>query len=486
MLRNSHVPVVAISEMTGSPEILGGRVKTLHPKVHGAILADRDNSTHMRDLQQNGILPIDLVVVNLYPFAETVARPDASPADAIEQIDIGGPAMLRAAAKNFQYVTVLVDYMDYDLVLRQLEKNGCGVDLPTRLYLAQKAFAHTAAYDATIVRYMSGLTGTNGKNLEERIIPVFPQYYTVSLEKVQDLRYGENPHQRAAFYRDLASANQDLSYVEVYQGKELSFNNILDLDAAGQLVWEFQAPAAAIIKHTNPCGVAVGETPVEAYLKAYRCDPVSAFGSVLGFNRTVDEPLASEMARTFVEAVIAPDYTPEALELLKAKRNMRVLKYAPDPKQKAELDFRRISGGFLIQEKDYHQLNPDYLQTVTRRKPTKEELHALLFAWSVVKYVKSNAIVYAFQDRTVGIGAGQMSRVDSVKLGAMKAQTALQGSVLASDAFFPFRDGVDEAAKFGVTAIIQPGGSIRDEEVIRAADEHDMAMVFTGARHFKH
>jgi phosphoribosylaminoimidazolecarboxamide formyltransferase/IMP cyclohydrolase len=511
LLAQNKIPVTPVSEVTGFPEILDGRVKTLHPKIHGGILARRGDPKHVSELAKNDIAPIDMVVINLYPFSQTIARSSVTVEEAIEQIDIGGPSMLRAAAKNFEHVAAVVDRMDYDLILKQLEETK-GVNLATRLYLAEKVFAHTAAYDAAVADYMSHLVSPDGKTIKESTAPhALPARALLALEKVQDLRYGENPHQRAALYRSQisdfrlqietdASSSQicnlqsaiynplgGLVAAEVFQGKELSFNNFLDLNAAWDLVWEFEDPVAVIIKHNNPCGVATGDTPADAYVKAYATDPVSAFGSVLGFNRTVDEALVTEITRSFVEAILAPDYTSGALELLKAKKNLRVLKCDPATSgQKAAFDIRSIGGGFLVQDKDVYFITKNQLRVVTRRKPSEDEVRSLLFAWRVAKHVKSNAIVYAFPDRTAGIGAGQMSRVDSVKLAAMKAQVSLQGSVVASDAFFPFRDGLDEAAKAGATAVIQPGGSIRDEEVIRAADEHGMAMVFTGIRHFRH
>lgn len=486
-LQNSGLVVVPISQVTGFPELLDGRVKTLHPHVHGALLARREPE-HLKQLADHHIEPIDLVVVNLYPFRETVAKPDVHVDEAIEQIDIGGPSMIRSSAKNHAYVAVVVDPRDYPRILKDMEEHKGAISLPTRLYLAQKAFAHTAAYDAAIAEYMSGLVA-GGQVIEPAATrPAFAHSRILPLTKQRDLRYGENPHQRAALYQEIGNQRPGVVTAQVFQGKELSFNNILDLDAAWNLAWEFAEPAAVIIKHNNPCGTALGNTPVEAYVKAYETDPVSAFGSVLAFNRTVDESLAKEIVKTFVEAIIAPDYEAAALETFQAKKNLRVLRSPMDTagRSMAELDYRRVNGGFLVQDRDQYFLTARDLKTVTRRAPTERETAAMLFAWKVAKHVKSNAIVYAFHDRTAGIGAGQMSRVDAVRLGTMKAPGSLKGSVLASDAFFPFRDGIDEAAKAGISAVIQPGGSVRDAEVVAACEEHNIAMVFTGIRHFRH
>ncbi|MBI1745789.1 MAG: bifunctional phosphoribosylaminoimidazolecarboxamide formyltransferase/IMP cyclohydrolase [Acidobacteria bacterium] len=487
-LQKGDVAVLPVDQVTGFPEMLDGRIKTLHPHVHGGILARRELD-HMAQLAAHGIQPIDLVVVNLYPFRETVAKPNVSVDDAIEQIDIGGPAMIRSAAKNHTYVAVVVDPDDYPMILKELNEQAGEISPTLRLYLAQKAFAHTAAYDAAIADYMSRLRVKSDRSMEVGTEPSpFGNNRIIPLTKRQDLRYGENPHQRAALYAEIGGRSSGVVFSDVFQGKELSFNNILDLDAAWNLVGEFADPAAVIIKHNNPCGAAVADTLREAYIKAHETDPVSAFGSVLAFNRTVDETLADEIVKTFVEALIAPDYAPAALEIFRTKKNLRVLQCRTDAAASSdmELDYRRVNGGFLIQDRDRYALSERDLNTVTRRTPAPAEVKALLFAWKVVKHVKSNAIVYAFSDRTAGIGAGQMSRVDSVRLGAQKAPRSLQGSVLASDAFFPFRDGIDEAAKAGITAVIQPGGSIRDQEVIAACDELDLAMVFTGIRHFRH
>ncbi|MDA2912475.1 bifunctional phosphoribosylaminoimidazolecarboxamide formyltransferase/IMP cyclohydrolase [Acidobacteriia bacterium AH_259_A11_L15] len=529
-LRENGVRLREVSEVTGFPEMLGGRVKTLHPAIHAGILARRDDPQQLEQLRQQGLGPIDLVVVNLYPFAQTAARPEgsggATPAELVEEIDIGGPTMVRAAAKNFQGVGVVVSPDDYERVIEELKAQG-GLSLGTRLELARKAFATTAAYDATIASTLEELR-VEGSTLTRQPPTGFPAFLRLTGKKVTDLRYGENPHQRAVLYR-LADAPAGvprggteaggfgIAGARQLQGKELSYNNLLDLDAAWDLASEFQEPfgaspqgepVVAIIKHTNPCGVAVGRPEAsgqaEAYEKALACDPVSAFGSVMGLNQPLTAATAEAMSKLFVEAIAAPGYEPKAREILAKKKNLRLMEVTPqsgvilsEPEGRVEgsaffrYRLRSISGGLLVQEKDCGQLNPKELRTVSKRAPTTEELQSLLFAWVVAKHVKSNAIVYARDGQTVGIGAGQMSRVDSVKLGAMKARELghagrLKGSVLASDAFFPFPDGVEEAAKAGVTAVIQPGGSKRDPEVIAAADRLGLTMVFTGIRHFRH
>ena len=483
-IRDAGIAVKDISDLTGFPEILDGRVKTLHPKVHGGLLGIRENPSHQRQMAEQQISPIDLVVVNLYPFEETAAKPGIEFDEVIENIDIGGPSMIRSAAKNFRDVGVVVDPADYHWVLEELKQNPAGLSLESRFRLARKAFNLTAGYDAAIASHLFQRQHDAGRfELKEG----FPQKLLLSLEKVSDLRYGENPHQRAAFYRENSDFATVLADAVQLQGKELSFNNLIDLNAAFQLCGEFESPCAVIIKHTNPCGVATSSQSVaDAYVKARECDPLSAFGSVLGFNRTVDKETAREIALTFVEAVIAPDFAPEALSLLAAKKNLRLLKFPDAVKRLHTLDYKRVEGGLLIQEADRRQVSEQDWKVVTKRNPTPEEAEGLSFAWKVVKHVKSNAIVYARQDQTVGIGAGQMSRVDSAQIGISKARLPIQGCVLASDAFFPFRDGVDVAAKAGIRAVIQPGGSVKDQEVIGAANEHDMAMVFTGIRHFKH
>jgi len=477
LLASSGIPVREVSDLTGFPEILDGRVKTLNPRIAGGLLAIRDNPEHMRQVAQNDIPLIDLVCVNLYPFVETIRKPGVQLDEAIENIDIGGPSMIRAAAKNFQDVAVVTSPEDYTAVLEAL-RSGRGVLSRELLFeLSRKAFLCTARYDGHIAQYLSQ-AGIKGD---------FPPNVFMDFEKVTDLRYGENPHQRASMYKWGGQPAHGLAAARQLQGKELSYNNIVDLEAAWNLIREFDGPACCIIKHTNPCGTAVGESLREAYVKAYEADPVSAFGSIIALNNVVDAGTATELAKLFVEAIIAPGYGPEALSILSSKKNLRVLAAEPIEPDKdwARYEMKRVAGGILIQEIDGILLGPES-RIVSSRRPTEREHRDLLFAWRVAKHVKSNAIVLAEGGRTVGVGAGQMSRVDSVKLSIQKAQPAARGTVLASDAFFPFRDGVDEAAKAGVTAIIQPGGSVRDPEVIQAADENQIAMIFTGLRHFKH
>ena len=469
-LRDAGINVRDISEITGFPEMMDGRVKTLHPRVHGGLLAIRSNPAHVAALEKHEIQPIDLVVVNLYPFAETIGREGVTRDEAIEQIDIGGPAMIRSAAKNSADVAVVVSPGQYSEIINELTEHSGALTLDTRNHLAQKAFTQTAQYDLTVSTYLAGAADP------------LPDRLSWSMNKIADLRYGENPHQKAALYR--TSTQGGIANAEVLSGKEMSFNNYVDAEAAWQLVCDFEQTACAIIKHTNPAGVGLGETPAEAYQKALATDPVSAFGGIVSFNCKVDAAAAQEVMKIFTEVVIAPEFDDEALELLRAKKNLRVIRMSLASPQGVE--FKQISGGMLVQTTDDHKLERQQLNVVTERKPTEEEIRALLFAWIVCKHTKSNAIVYARVDQTVGVGAGQMSRVDSVKIGAMRAQLPVAGSVLASDAFFPFRDGIDEAARHGITAVIQPGGSVRDEEVIAAANEHGLAMVFTGVRHFKH
>lgn len=481
LLAEAGVSVTAVEDYTGFPEMLDGRVKTLHPKIHAGILARRDVEEHMKALAAAGIAPIDLVVVNLYPFSRTVARPGCTLEEAIENIDIGGPSMLRGAAKNFQHVAVVTDPADYPAILAEMESSGGALGLETRYRLARKAFSHTAAYDAGISNYLTAthLDGTRDD---------FPGQLNLCVEKVQDLRYGENPHQRAAFYRELKVPEGALAGYRQVQGKELSYNNIADSDAAWECVKTFDEPACVIIKHANPCGVAVAATPADAYAKAFATDPISAFGGIIAFNRAIDRATAEAVTQQFVEVVIAPDAEPAALEVLRAKSGIRVL-LVPSGAGHDALDLKRVGGGLLVQSPDVLNVTPAQLKTVTRRQPTEQQLKDLLFAWRVAKYVKSNAIVFAGGGRTLGVGAGQMSRVDSARIAAIKAQNAglsLAGSVVASDAFFPFRDGLDVVADAGASAVIQPGGSLRDEEVIAAADERGIAMVFTGVRHFRH
>jgi phosphoribosylaminoimidazolecarboxamide formyltransferase/IMP cyclohydrolase len=487
-LRDAGLEVRDVSDVTGFPEMLDGRVKTLHPRIHGALLALRDNPEHTRALAEHDIEPIDMVVVNLYPFEQTVARGDTTLAEAVEQIDIGGPSMVRSAAKNFQDVAVVVAPESYEWLTHELEEQGGALSLETRAELAAEAFVHTSNYDGAISEYLLRQQGALSLTeaffqRDEEGAGSFSDVVDLTLSKVSDLRYGENPHQQAALF--YTGEEGGVAQAEVISGKEMSFNNYVDADAAWQLVCDFDETACAVIKHMNPAGVATAATAEEAYRKALATDPLSAFGGIVAFNVTVDEPAARAVTGIFTEVVIAPDYDDAALEVLKTKKNLRVLRAGPAARAEG-LDFKRVTGGLLIQTRDAHRLDASALKVVTKRAPTEEEVRALLFAWAVCKHTKSNAIVYAREGQTVGVGAGQMSRVDSVRLGAARAQLPVRGSVLASDAFFPFRDGLDEAAKHGITAVIQPGGSVRDDEVIAAADEHGLAMVFTGVRHFRH
>ena len=505
-LREAGLEVRDVSDVTGFPEMMDGRVKTLHPRIHGGILAIRDNPEHERALAEHGIDPIDMVVVNLYPFEQTVAREGVTLEEAIEQIDIGGPSMVRSAAKNFRDVAVVAIPTQYEEVLGQLQRNNGALDLGIRRRLALRAFYLTSVYDGAIFKYLlnAGVThdpeeraraGTHGEpNTSVRIAhkpfevltgeeAELPEFINVHLHSTSELRYGENPHQRAALYS--TEERGGIAHAALLGGKEMSFNNYVDADAAWQLVCDFDETACAVIKHMNPAGVGTAPSPEEAYRLALATDPVSAFGGIVAFNRTVDEAAARAVTEIFTEVVVAPDFDEAAVEVLKSKKNLRVLR-AGEPRQPVGLDLKRVTGGVLIQTRDTHRLRREDLKVVTRRAPSDEEVEALLFAWTVCKHTKSNAIVYARAGQTVGVGAGQMSRVDSVRLGAMRAQLPVAGSALASDAFFPFRDGLDEAAKHGITAVIQPGGSVRDAEVIAAADEHGLAMVFTGVRHFRH
>ncbi len=470
LLRDSGIQVKDVSEVTGFPEMLDGRVKTMHPLITGGILAIRGNAEHVRALEAHGIQPIDMVVVNLYQFEKAAAREGVTLEELIENIDIGGPTMIRSAAKNFHDVAVVVSPGDYLAICEEMRENGGALLRETHWRLAQKAFRTTADYDSAISARLAKVDGE----------AALPARLDIHAAKMMDLRYGENPHQSAALY---GSSGAGIAGAEQLHGKELSYNNLVDLDAAWQLVNEFSHPATAIIKHTNPSGCAEQESLAEAYRKALACDPVSAYGGVIAFNREVDDETAHELARLFVEAIAAPDYSARALEILKAKKNLRLMKVT-DAAQ--SIVIKSISGGFLAQTPDTHRLDPSATEVKTRRAPTKTEWTALDFAWKVAKHMKSNAIVYARTGQTVGVGAGQMSRVDSVKIGAMKAVLPLAGTVVASDAFFPFPDGVEEAAKNGATAIIQPGGSVRDADVIAAADRLGLAMVFTGVRHFRH
>jgi phosphoribosylaminoimidazolecarboxamide formyltransferase/IMP cyclohydrolase len=480
-LAGEGLAVRSVADLTGFPEILGGRVKTLHPAIHAGILARRDEGPHLRELAEHNIKPIDVVVVNLYPFSQTIRRADASEEEAIESIDVGGPALLRAAAKNFAHVTVLVDPADYEPVLDAL-KDG-GIDLDARRRLAAKAFAHTAAYDSHIASFLRPADD------------LFPEVLTLTMEKVQELRYGENPHQRGAFYREpvLGGGADGLAAAQQLHGIPLSFCNTLDIDAAWACVHEFSAPAVAIVKHTNPCGLACATALVEAYRRAHAGDPMSAYGGAVALNRVVDEATAKEIAETFYEDIIAPGYSDAALAILRKKKNLRVLAL---PRTEAQinrgfarqplLDVKRVAGGFLVQTRDEHPLDQEPLRVVSEREPTLDELTDLVFAWKAVKHVRSNAITIARELALVGVGGGQMSRVDAVEIAVRKAGDRAIGAVLASDAFFPKPDGVEAAVKAGITAIIQPGGSIRDDEILRVVNKHHLAMIFTGHRHFRH
>jgi len=479
LLRESGISVKDISDLTGFPEMLDGRVKTLHPKVHGGILHRRENAAHRSAVAEHGIQPIDMVVVNLYAFEKTAAKPGVPFEDLVENIDIGGPSMIRSAAKNFQDVAVVTSPADYDPLAEEMARSGGELSSATKWRLAQKAFATTAAYDSAIASTLERVS-SNG-HFELRPAEGFPATLRMSFHKVMDLRYGENPHQKAAMYSDGSGAG--VANGRQLQGKELSYNNIVDLQAAWDLAQEFDEPVVAIIKHTNPCGTATGKTLLEAYKKALECDPVSAFGGVIGVNRVIDGSAAEEMAKLFLEVIASPGFDNDATAKFAAKKNLRLVEVVPSD-QKWFL--KNVSGGMLVQDADIRPLTDADLKVVTKRSPTPEEKRALLFGWKVCKHVKSNAILYVRDGQTVGVGAGQMSRVDSCKIGAMKAQLPLKGTVAASDAFFPFPDGVEEIARVGSTAIIQPGGSVRDQEVIEAADRHGMAMIFTGVRHFRH
>ncbi|ACJ32622.1 bifunctional phosphoribosylaminoimidazolecarboxamide formyltransferase/IMP cyclohydrolase [Anoxybacillus flavithermus] len=474
VLAEHGVPVISISDVTNFPEILDGRVKTLHPNIHGGLLAVRDDETHQQQLQAHNITPIDFVVVNLYPFQETIAKPNVTLMEAIEQIDIGGPTMLRAAAKNHAYVTAVVDPADYHLVIEQLKQYG-EVLLETRRALAAKVFRHTAAYDAMIAQYLTNIVGET-----------YPETMTMTFVKKQSLRYGENPHQTAAFYEKPLSSPFSIAAAKQLHGKELSYNNINDANAALQIVAEFVEPAAVAVKHMNPCGVGVGETIAEAFQKAYEADPTSIFGGIVALNREVDEQMAAKLHDIFLEIVIAPSFTEQALEILTRKKNIRLLTVDFEVERKKEPFVVSVRGGLLVQDEDTYTIDDATLRVVTERKPTEEEWSNLTFAWRVVKHVKSNAIVLAKNGMTIGVGAGQMNRVGAAKIAIEQAGDRAKGAVLASDAFFPMSDTVEAAAQAGVTAIIQPGGSIRDEDSIQKANEYGIAMVFTGVRHFKH
>ncbi|CUS77502.1 phosphoribosylaminoimidazolecarboxamide formyltransferase / IMP cyclohydrolase [Candidatus Kryptonium thompsonii] len=474
LLTQNGIKAKRVEDITGFPEMFNGRVKTLHPKILGGILAVRDNPEHIEQLKKFGIIPIDLVVVNLYPFSDVIRDGKVTIDEAIEEIDIGGVTLLRASAKNYKYVVGVVNPDRYEQIIYELKTNNCEISERARLSLAIEVFRHTSDYDAIIANFLSS------QSTED----VLPEVFHLNLPKVKNLRYGENPHQRSALYGDF------FTYFEHLHGKELSYNNILDISSATELILEFDKPACAIVKHTNPCGVGIDESStLEAFKKAFATDTVSAFGGIVAFNRPIDFKTAMAIDEVFFEVIIAPEFPSDVLNFLMRKKNRRLIRYKDIDLKAFGFDFRKIIGGVLVQEVDQIDLEPMNLRVVTRRKPTVDEMEALIFAWKVVKHIKSNAIVYAKKDRTLGIGAGQMSRVDSSKIAVMKAKEMghdLRGSVVASDAFFPFPDGLIEAAKAGATAVIQPGGSIRDEDVIKAADEYNIAMVFTGIRHFKH
>lgn len=482
LLQQAGIPVIEVSDYTGFPEMLDGRVKTLHPKVHAGILARMDLPAHQRAMEQAQIPAIDLVVVNLYPFAQTIAKADCSLEEAIENIDIGGPTMIRSAAKNFQRVAVVTDPQDYGPLLEQIRANDGSVGYDYRFHLAQKAFSHTAHYDAAISNYLTALDTSSHEQKP------FPEQLNLNFMLAQFLRYGENPHQQAAFYRDMTNVSGSFAHYDQLQGKALSYNNIADTDTAWACAKIFDKPACVIVKHANPCGVAVADTPLAAYEKAFSTDPVSAFGGIIAINRVVGIDLVKAVLQQFVEVIIAPEFSPEARHLLADKPNIRVLT-VPLDKHSNLYDLKRVDGGLLVQTPDDLDITADQLHVVTQIRPTDEQIENCLFAWRVAKFVKSNTIVFCANGQTLGIGAGQMSRVDSARIASIKANQAnldLHGSVVASDAFFPFRDGLDVLAQAGARVVIQPGGSIRDEEVIAAANEQGVAMVFTGIRHFRH
>lgn len=481
LLTDNKIPAVEVSDYTGFPEMMDGRVKTLHPKVHGGILARRGQDDAV--MSQHGINAIDMVVVNLYPFEKTVAKADCSLEDAVENIDIGGPTMVRAAAKNHAFVNIVVNASDYAAILDELKANNGSTTYKTRFDLAIKAYEHTAAYDGAIANYFGRLVDGGSE--------AFPRTFNTQFIKAQEMRYGENPHQKAAFYVEKNPQEVSIATARQLQGKELSYNNVADTDAALETVKSFAEPACVIVKHANPCGVAIGSNIKTAYDLAYSTDPESAFGGIIAFNRELDEETAKAIIeRQFVEVIIAPSVSAAAVEVVKAKQNVRLLACGEWSSERiGGLDYKRVNGGLLVQDRDNGMVTESDLKVVTKRVPTEAEMRDLLFAWKVAKFVKSNAIIYAKNNQTIGVGAGQMSRVNSARIAAIKAEHAglqVAGSVMASDAFFPFRDGIDNAAKVGIAAVIQPGGSMRDDEVIAAADEHGMAMVFTGMRHFRH
>ncbi|EJG1033317.1 bifunctional phosphoribosylaminoimidazolecarboxamide formyltransferase/IMP cyclohydrolase [Vibrio parahaemolyticus] len=488
LLAEQGIAVTEVSDYTGFPEMMDGRVKTLHPKVHGGVLGRRGQDDDV--MAKHGINPIDMVVVNLYPFAETVAKDGCTLADAVENIDIGGPTMVRSAAKNHKDVTIVVNASDYDRVIAEMDANDKSLTLETRFDLAIAAFEHTAAYDGMIANYFGTMVPSYGENKEGDEESKFPRTFNQQFEKKQDMRYGENSHQAAAFYVEANPQEASVSTARQIQGKALSYNNIADTDAALECVKEFNEPACVIVKHANPCGVALGKDILEAYNRAYQTDPTSAFGGIIAFNQELDAETASAIVeRQFVEVIIAPSVSTEAIEVVAAKKNVRLLECGEWTTKTTGFDVKRVNGGLLVQDRDQGMVSQDDLKVVSKRQPTEEELKDALFCWKVAKYVKSNAIVYAKGDMTIGVGAGQMSRVYSAKIAGIKAADEgleVAGSVMASDAFFPFRDGIDAAAEAGIKCVIQPGGSMRDDEVIAAADEHGMAMIFTGMRHFRH
>lgn len=493
LLAEQGIAVTEVSDYTGFPEMMDGRVKTLHPKVHGGVLGRRGQDDDV--MEKHGINPIDMVVVNLYPFAETVAKEGCTLADAVENIDIGGPTMVRSAAKNHKDVTIVVNAHDYNRVIAEMDANDKSLTLETRFDLAIAAFEHTASYDGMIANYFGTMVPSYGENKEDdepspENKSKFPRTFNQQFEKKQDMRYGENSHQAAAFYVEANPQEASVSTARQIQGKALSYNNIADTDAALECVKEFNEPACVIVKHANPCGVALGKDILEAYNRAYQTDPTSAFGGIIAFNQELDAETATAIVeRQFVEVIIAPSVSAEAIEVVAAKKNVRLLECGEWTTKTTGFDVKRVNGGLLVQDRDQGMVSLDDLKVVSKRQPTEEELKDALFCWKVAKYVKSNAIVYAKGDMTIGVGAGQMSRVYSAKIAGIKAADEgleVAGSVMASDAFFPFRDGIDAAAEAGIKCVIQPGGSMRDDEVIAAADEHGMAMIFTDMRHFRH
>ncbi|WP_217543535.1 bifunctional phosphoribosylaminoimidazolecarboxamide formyltransferase/IMP cyclohydrolase [Vibrio metschnikovii] len=488
LLADHGLTVTEVSDYTGFPEMMDGRVKTLHPKVHGGILGRRGQDDAI--MTEHGIQPIDMVVVNLYPFADTVAKAGCTLADAVENIDIGGPTMVRSAAKNHKDVTIVVNAHDYSRVIAEMDANGNALTLDTRFDLAIAAFEHTAAYDGMIANYFGKLVPSYGENKEGDEESKFPRTFNAQFIKKQDMRYGENSHQAAAFYVEAHPQEASVATARQIQGKALSYNNIADTDAALECVKEFAEPACVIVKHANPCGVALGSDILQAYQRAYQTDPTSAFGGIIAFNRELDAATATAIIeRQFVEVIIAPTVSKQAAEIIAAKKNVRLLACGEWSSKTTGFDLKRVNGGLLVQDRDQGMVTVDDLNVVTTRQPTEEELKDALFCWKVAKYVKSNAIVYAKGDMTIGVGAGQMSRVYSAKIAGIKAADEglqVEGCVMASDAFFPFRDGIDAAAQAGIKCVIQPGGSMRDDEVIAAANEHGMAMIFTGMRHFRH